>query len=113
MCLESKDRRETSKVQRSRFKVKTRRAWLGLVVSGRRHIDRHVHAMVAAAQKYPLDGANVAVIAAPRKGHVAKLRHLIVGGVEIEPAALLRRIDRQPRVRSVATDKLRLSRWRL
>ena len=54
----------------------------------------------------PRTGVDVAVVAPPRHRDVAVRRHLIVGGVGVEPA-VAGHVHREPRVRGVGADELR------
>src|SRR5580704_1779370 len=52
----------------------------------RHYIDSDLQAVFGAAEQNSANGADIAVIPAPRQGDVAVGRHTVVGGVEVHPS---------------------------
>src|SRR5258705_1120328 len=80
----------------------------------RRHLgrdfDAHADLMLAAADKDALDGAHVAVVAAPGDRNVRVVHEAIVGGIEINPAERSTP-ERGPGMRCIRANQTRLARY--
>jgi len=69
-------------------------------------LHRHLEPVFAAAEQHTLERRHVAVVTSPRGRDVSPRRILVVGRIEVEPAAV-RRVSGEPGVRRIGAAQLR------